>query len=193
MIIRSVDFFGSCVRAEQYPKDHLPELVVAGRSNVGKSSFINAMLNRRKVARVSATPGKTRLLNFFLINSAFYLVDIPGYGFASAPKLEIEKFAGMIEEYFAVTPKLVHGLLLLDIRRIPSADDLMMYSFYKNNRLPVTVVLTKADKLSNNERAVQVKAIKSVLKAETADELVVFSAKTKENVDVVWRRIEATL
>ncbi|MFA5006837.1 MAG: ribosome biogenesis GTP-binding protein YihA/YsxC [Candidatus Izemoplasmatales bacterium] len=190
MIVKSIEFFGSCVRPAQYPKDDLPEVVVAGRSNVGKSSFINAILNNHKVARVSATPGKTRLLNFFLINRAFYLVDIPGYGYAAAPKTEIERFSSMIEEYFAVTPKLAIGILLLDFRRIPSADDLTMYAYYKNHGLPVTVVLTKADKLSNNERAVQLRAIRAALKPETADEILVFSSKTKENVDAVWQRID---
>jgi len=193
MIIRSITFFGSCVRPEQYPQDGLPEIVVAGRSNVGKSSFINAVLNNNKVARVSQTPGKTRLLNFFLINQAFYFVDVPGYGYAAAPKQEVERFTAMIETYFATTPKLVCGVLLLDIRRIPSQDDLDMLAYYRGNGLPVTLVLTKADKLSNNERARQLKLIRAALPADTADEPILFSAKTKENVDAVWRRLETHL
>ncbi len=193
MIIRSIEFFGSVVSAAQYPRDGLPEIVVAGRSNVGKSSFINALLNNHKVARVSQTPGKTRLLNFFLINRAFYFVDVPGYGYANVAKTEMERFREMIEAYLEATPKLVCGVLLLDMRRTPSADDLVMYRYFKIRWLPVAIVLTKADKLSNNERARQLAIIRTALKQEAGDDLIVFSAKTRENIDAVWQRLEAFL
>jgi GTP-binding protein len=192
MIIRSIFFPGSAVRREQYPRDGKPEIVVAGRSNVGKSSFINALLNNGKVARVSKTPGKTRLLNFFLINEEFWLLDVPGYGYAAAPKNEVTRFAELLDEYFGTPRNRVCGILLLDIRRTPAEDDMRMIDYYASHGIPTHVVLTKADKLSGNERTKRTKAIREALPAGLGTPIV-YSAKTKENVPKIWSVLEAHL
>lgn len=189
MILKSVKFITSAVKQEDYPKDNLPHVVFAGKSNVGKSSFINSLLNVKNIARVSQTPGKTRLINFFLINDKFYFVDIPGYGYANASKQEIMKFADMIDEYLQ-NPLIKLGVLLLDIRRLPNDDDLLMYDYFKAMGFKVMLVLTKSDKLSNNQKINQVKEIKKVLKTNEFDYIITYSTKTKENQTEVWNYLE---
>jgi GTP-binding protein len=189
MILKSVKFIISAVKQEDYPKDNLPHVVFAGKSNVGKSSFINSLLNVKNIARVSQTPGKTRLINFFLINDKFYFVDIPGYGYANASKQEIMKFADMIDEYLQ-NPLIKLGVLLLDIRRLPNDDDLLMYDYFKAMGFKVMLVLTKSDKLSNNQKINQVKEIKKVLKTNEFDYIITYSTKTKENQTEVWNYLE---
>jgi len=193
MIIRSIDFFGSAVQPSQYPQDNLPQIVLSGRSNVGKSSFINAMLNHQKIARVSQTPGKTRLINFFLINQAFYFVDIPGYGYASVSKDMKLEFGRMIETYLARSTTLKLAILLLDIRHKPTSDDLLMYEYYKSVSIPIICVFTKADKLSSNQRSKSIKIIKSTLNLSDNDSWILFSSVTKENRDSIWESIEKTI
>ena len=193
MIIRSIDFFGSAVNPSQYPKDDFPEIVLSGRSNVGKSSFINAMLNHNKIARVSQTPGKTRLINFFLINQAFYFVDIPGYGYANVNKEMKTSFQYMIETYLNQSSKLKLAVLLLDIRHSPTQDDLLMNQYYKTRAIPILYVLTKADKLSNNQRGKAVKVIKEKLQFQDSDKWILFSSVTKENRDEIWRILETKI
>ena len=193
MIIRSIDFIGSAVNPSQYPNDEIPEIVLSGRSNVGKSSFINAMLNHNKIARVSQTPGKTRLINFFLINKEFYFVDIPGYGYANVNKDMQLAFQSMIETYLNQSSKLKLAVLLLDIRHTPTNDDLLMNSYYKSRGIPVMYVLTKADKLSNNQRLKAVKAIKTKLDFQVQDKWCLFSSVTKENRDIIWESIELAI
>ncbi|MDD3122314.1 MAG: ribosome biogenesis GTP-binding protein YihA/YsxC [Candidatus Izemoplasmatales bacterium] len=193
MIIRSIDFIGSAVNPSQYPNDEIPEIVLSGRSNVGKSSFINAMLNHNKIARVSQTPGKTRLINFFLINKEFYFVDIPGYGYANVNKDMQLAFQSMIETYLNQSSKLKLAVLLLDIRHTPTNDDLLMNSYYKSRGIPVMYVLTKADKLSNNQRLKAVKAIKTKLDFQVQDKWFLFSSVTKENRDIIWESIELAI
>lgn len=193
MIIQSIDFFGSAVQPSQYPSDGLPQIVLSGRSNVGKSSFINAMLNHHKIARVSQTPGKTRLINFFLINKAFYFVDIPGYGYANVSKEMKLDFGRMIETYLQKSPSIKLAILLLDIRHNPTSDDLLMYQYYKSTSMPVLCVLTKADKLSANQRAKSMKAIRTTLNLGVQDTWIPFSSQTKENRELIWDFIEKTL
>ncbi|MDD3129222.1 MAG: ribosome biogenesis GTP-binding protein YihA/YsxC [Candidatus Izemoplasmatales bacterium] len=188
MILRSANFITSAVSKNDYPNDNLPHIVFSGRSNVGKSSFINSLLNQKNIARVSQTPGKTRLINFFLINESFYFVDIPGYGYANVSKKEIEKFAEMIDEYLS-NPQIALGVLLLDIRRTPNADDLLMYEYFKSTGFNVLIILTKADKLSNNQRIKQIKIIKKELNL-TNENLIAYSTKTKENQEQIWNLIE---
>lgn len=190
MNIKSVVFTGSAVQESQYPQDNLPQIVFSGRSNVGKSSFINAMLNRKKIARVSQTPGKTRLVNFFLINDAFYFVDIPGYGYANVSKKQILEFQAMIETYLQ-QPNLHLCVLLLDIRRIPNEDDILMYEYFKSLDKEILIVLTKVDKLSNNQRANMTKKIKQTIHMRPEDKMIPFSSETQENRDRVWDEIEA--
>ena len=189
MILRSVKFVTSAVKNTDYPKDSLPHIVFAGRSNVGKSSFINSLLNVKNIARVSQTPGKTRLINFFLINEKFYFVDIPGYGYANVSKNEILKFADMIDEYLQ-NPNIRLGVLLLDIRRVPNEDDLLMFDYFKAMGFSILIVLTKADKLSNNQKSKQTKLIKDALKFEIKENIITYSTKTKENRDLVWDYLE---
>ncbi len=188
MIIRDAKFITSAVKKSDYPNDNLPQVVFAGRSNVGKSSFINSLLNIKNIARVSQTPGKTRLINFFLINNIFYLVDIPGYGYANVSKTEILKFAEMIDEYLQ-NPLIKLGVLLLDIRRVPNEDDLLMYNYFKSMGLEVLLVLTKADKLSNNQKINQRNLIKSRFQDNTKTRIITYSTKTKENHEEIWNII----
>ncbi|HRY78483.1 MAG TPA: ribosome biogenesis GTP-binding protein YihA/YsxC [Candidatus Izemoplasmatales bacterium] len=193
MIVKQVHFFGSAVSTSQYPADGLPEIVLCGRSNVGKSSFINTMLNQRKIARVSGTPGKTRLINFFRVNEAFYFVDIPGYGYAQVSQGEQEAFRERIEMYLSRRPTLRAAVLLLDLRRIPNADDHSLIDYIRARGIPLYFVLTKADKLSNNERFRQIRAIYSALPEIEPSAFHVFSSVTKENVDGVWAALEPRL
>lgn len=188
MIIKDAKFITSAVKKSDYPNDNLPQVVFAGRSNVGKSSFINSLLNIKNIARVSQTPGKTRLINFFLINNIFYLVDIPGYGYANVSKTEILKFAEMIDEYLQ-NPLIKLGVLLLDIRRVPNEDDLLMYDYFKSMGLEVLLVLTKADKLSNNQKINQRNLIKSRFQDNTKTRIITYSTKTKENHEEIWNII----
>ena len=189
MIIKSVQFIGSAVKEHQFPKDNLPQIVFSGRSNVGKSSFINAILNRKNIARVSQTPGKTRLVNFFLINDMMYFVDIPGYGYANVSKKMILEFQEMIEAYLQ-SEQIKITVLLLDIRRVPNDDDQLMYEYFKSMDRNVLIVLTKADKLSNNQRFNQEKKIKQALSARPEDEIIMFSSVTMENKDLILDYIE---
>ncbi len=189
MKVKSVKFVISAVTKDNYPNDNLHQVVFSGRSNVGKSSFINSLLNNKNVARVSQTPGKTRLINFFLINEAFYFVDIPGYGYANVSKTQIEQFAIMIDEYLQ-NPAISLAVLLLDIRRVPNDDDLLMYHYFKAMNIKTLIVLTKSDKLSNNQKFSQVKKIKTQLNLAESDKILTYSIKTKENHDEVWSQIE---
>ncbi len=189
MKVKSVKFVISAVTKDNYPNDNLHQVVFSGRSNVGKSSFINSLLNKKNVARVSQTPGKTRLINFFLINEAFYFVDIPGYGYANVSKTQIEQFAIMIDEYLQ-NPAISLAVLLLDIRRVPNDDDLLMYHYFKAMNIKTLIVLTKSDKLSNNQKFSQVKKIKTQLNLAESDKILTYSIKTKENHDEVWSQIE---
>lgn len=186
MIIKSVDFKGSFVHTEQCPKDNLPEIVIAGRSNVGKSSFINSMLNRKNVAHTSGRPGKTQTLNFFLINEEFYFVDVPGYGYAKVSKTERVKFGEMIEEYLLNRSNLRLVILLVDFRHKPSEDDFIMYNYLKGYHIPCLVVGTKLDKISRNQQAKHIKIIKNELKLQSEDKFIPYSSLDKTNLEEIY-------
>lgn len=192
MILKSVKFITSAVKKSDYPDDELAHVVFAGRSNVGKSSFINSLLNVKNIARVSQTPGKTRLINFFLVNETFYLVDIPGYGYANVSHNELIRFANMIDEYLT-HPKIKIAVLLLDIRRVPNQDDLLMYQYFCSINTKTLIILTKADKLSNNQRVKQINLIKKSLPNIMNEEIITYSTKTKENQDKIWSVLETSL
>ena len=190
MKINSVELTISAVRQSQYPEDKKPEFLLVGRSNVGKSSFINCIIERRDAARVSSKPGKTQTLNFYFINEEFYLVDVPGYGYASVSKEMQAKFGKMIEEYIENRDNLKRIYMLVDFRIKPTQDDLLMYNFLKYYNLPVTIVATKVDKVSKNDREKQVKLISETLNIREEDKLVLFSIKTKLGKSEIHKEIE---
>ena len=179
MKINSVELAISAVRQSQYPEDNKPEFLLCGRSNVGKSSFINTIIERKDLARVSSNPGKTQTLNFYHVNESFYLVDVPGYGYAAVSEERRQKFGKMIEEYLENIENLERVYLLIDFRIKPTQDDLLMYNFLKYHNLPVTIIATKVDKISKNDREKQINAIKEELDIKDGDNFVLFSSKTK--------------
>lgn len=193
MIIRSVDFKGSAVEVSQYPTDNLPEILLSGRSNVGKSSFINSLLNRKNVAHTSSKPGKTQTLNFFLINEEFYFVDVPGYGYARVSKKEREKFGQIIENYFINRLNLKMVILLVDFRHDPSPDDITMYEYLKSYEIPCLVVATKSDKIPKNQHAKYIKKIQTALGLVEGDLFVPYSSVTKKNMDIVYDVIDQVI
>lgn len=190
MKITSANFVVSAMRRSQYPTDGLPEFMLVGRSNVGKSSFINTITNNKKMARVSNTPGKTRHLNFYLLNDSFYFVDVPGYGYASVSKKEQRKFGLMIEEYLEKRPNLVRTYMLVDLRHKPSDDDVLMYKYLKYYKLPVTIVATKLDKISKNKREKAASLVLKTLELEKGDTFVMLSNITKEGKEKILNEIE---
>lgn len=193
MKITSAEFIISAMRISQYPTDNLPEFMLVGRSNVGKSSFINTITNNKKMARVSNTPGKTRNLNFYLLNNSFYLVDVPGYGYASTSKKEQRKFGLMIEEYLENRPNLARVFMLVDLRHKPSGDDVLMYKYLKYFNLPVTVVGTKSDKISKNKLVKAQDTVLKELQLEQGDSLIALSNVNKEGRDKVLSEIEGLI
>ena len=190
MEITKVDEPIIAVRISQYPEDKKNEFLCLGRSNVGKSSFINTIVNRKNLARTSSKPGKTTTLNFYKVNDDFYIVDVPGYGYAATSKKQIEKFGVMIEEYLKQRPYLKHVFLLIDYRHKPTEDDVLMYKFLKYYNLPVTIVATKYDKVNRSLRAKQDDLIKSTLNPSLGDEIINFSSVTKIGKDRVYEIIE---
>ena len=181
------------VRRSQYPEDKKPEFLLVGRSNVGKSSFINTLIERKNFARTSSKPGKTQTLNFYLVNNTFYLVDVPGYGYASVSKDKQKKFGLMIEEYLKNRSNLKHVFLLIDYRHKPTEDDVLMYEFLKYYNLDITIVATKYDKISKNNRLKQDKLIKDTLKLSPDDEFVTFSTITKKGRSEILDILESKL
>ena len=178
------------VRISQYPEDKKGEFLILGRSNVGKSSFINTIINRKNLARTSSKPGKTQTLNFYLVNKEFYIVDVPGYGYANVSKKQMEKFGIMIEEYLKQRPYLKHVFLLIDYRHKPTEDDILMYKFLKYYNLPVTICCTKYDKVNRSLRMKQDDLIKKTLNPSLGDEIVNFSSVTKVGKERIYEIIE---
>ncbi|MCD5323756.1 MULTISPECIES: ribosome biogenesis GTP-binding protein YihA/YsxC [Pontibacillus] len=193
MKVNQAELVISAVSQKQYPEEPMPEIALAGRSNVGKSSFINKMIQRKALARTSGKPGKTQTLNFYKINESFMFVDVPGYGYAKVSKKEKAKWGKMMEEYFSTRERLRMAMLIVDIRHDPSEDDQLMYDFLKHYELPVTVVATKLDKIKKGQRAKQLKRIIEVLEMEEEDILLPFSSETGEGKDEAWGIIKPYL
>ena len=193
MKIKNVELQISAIRRSQYPTDNKPEYLLVGRSNVGKSSFINTLLNRKNFARTSSRPGKTQTINFYNVNDEFYLVDAPGYGFAGVSKTKRKKFGLMMEDYMINRPNLRCVFLLTDFRHRPTSDDLMMYNFLKYYKIPVTIVGTKVDKVGITLRQKQRTTILNDLDLVVGDEFVMFSSVTKEGKEEVLKKIERTM
>lgn len=187
MKILDVKLTISAVRKSQFPTDGKNEFLLVGRSNVGKSSFINTMINRKNFARTSAKPGKTQTLNFYLINDYFYLVDAPGYGFASVNKKLKNKFGLIMEDYLEGRENLKMVFMLVDFRHKPTEDDVMMYKYLKHYNIPVSVICTKLDKISKNAVMKNKAIVMNTLGME--DEPILFSAITKEGKQEVSNKI----
>jgi GTP-binding protein len=194
MKVTSTEFLKSATEPSQYPEESIPEIAFAGRSNVGKSSLINSLLNRKRLARTSTVPGKTRLINFFKINDRLCFVDLPGYGYAKVP-LSVKKTWGpMVERYLKERKNLRLVILILDIRREPSGDDLALVDWLQHYNVNFLYVLTKMDKLSKNQVTVRCRKIMEHLKPTHDESVILFSSKTGYGKDNVWKKIiEATM
>ncbi len=193
MKISSVNLEISAVRRSQYPTDNKPEFLLVGRSNVGKSSFINTLINRKNYARTSATPGKTQTINFYLVNDQFYLVDAPGYGYADVNRKKQRKFGLMMEDYLTSRENLKQVFMLVDFRHKLSNDDIMMYNFLKYYKLPVTIVATKVDKIPITKQQQQRNVLLEDLDLVIGDEFIMFSNITKVGKDEIMQKIERTI
>lgn len=193
MKIKSVNLAISAVRRSQYPTDEKPEFLLVGRSNVGKSSFINTIISRKNFARTSANPGKTQTINFYLVNDSFYLVDAPGYGYANLNKTKQKKFGLMMEDYLTSRKNLKQVFMLIDFRHKPTSDDLMMYNYLKHYKIPVTIVATKTDKIGITLQQKQRTMILDELDLVVGDDFVMFSNVTKLGRDEIHNKIERTI
>lgn len=192
MKISSAEFIKSATRPGNYPPAALPEIAFAGRSNVGKSSLINVLVNRKSLVRTSSTPGRTQLINFFNINNRFSLVDLPGYGFAKVPLAVKKAWGPMIRTYLEVRETLHGVVFIFDIRRIPREEDIRLLDWLEEFGVPTIPVITKIDKIKRSQLEKQIKPIV----AETGlprDAFTLFSATTREGKDEIWERIEAAL
>ena len=190
MVVKEANLDIIATRRSQYPDNGRPEFLLVGRSNVGKSSFINTILSRKNLAYTSSKPGKTQTLNFYGVNDKFYLIDVPGYGYASVDKKTQAKFGMMIEEYLEKRDQLKRVFMLVDFRHKPTEDDLLMYNFLKYYNLPVTVIATKADKISGSKKEKNLKMLLKDLDLVIGDDLVVFSSVTRLGVKEVLNKIE---
>jgi len=193
MKVNSVELKSLAVRESQYPTDNKPEFLMVGRSNVGKSSFINTLINRKNFAHTSSRPGKTQTLNFYNVNDTFYLVDVPGYGYARVDKQKQNKFGLMIEEYLVNRENLKRVFLLIDFKLKPMEDDILMFNFLKYYKKDVTIVATKYDKVSQNKRSKQEEIIKNAYHLEENDNIVYFSSVTKKGKDEVLNIISSLI
>lgn len=183
MKIKKSDFVISAVKKSQYPNDNLPEIAFVGRSNVGKSTLINTITNRKKLAKTSSTPGKTRLVNFFVINDNMYFVDLPGYGYAKVSKAEKNSWANIIESYLTNREPLKKVVILVDSRHKPTNDDVMMFNWINYYKYEYIVVATKIDKLSNNQIAKNLKIIRETLGMNKDDKIIKFSSLKKIGIN----------
>ena len=188
MKILDVKLTISAVRKSQFPEDNKNEFLLVGRSNVGKSSFINTLINRKNFARTSAKPGKTQTLNFYLINDFFYIVDAPGYGYAKVSKQLKNKFGLIMEDYLEERENLKMVFMLIDFRHKPTEDDVLMYNYLKHYNIPVTVVCTKVDKVSKNNHQKSLNQITKTLGIEK-ENLVLFSSVTKLGRQEIYNRL----
>jgi GTP-binding protein len=189
MIVKSSEFVTSAVKPEQYPEPEHPEIAFAGRSNVGKSSLINKLVNRRSLVKTSSTPGRTQLINFFLVNEALSLVDLPGYGYAKVPAAVKKQWGPMVEAYIANRTNLKAVVLLMDIRRTPKTEEFNLMDWLHHNRIPTILVLTKADKLSKTQQNRQRKLAAEIF-GINAEDFVLFSAKSGLGKLPLWEMID---
>lgn len=186
MVIKNVSLETVCGITSKIPDNTLPEVAFAGKSNVGKSSLINALMNRKSLARTSAQPGKTQTINFYNINDAMYLVDLPGYGYAKVSETEKAKWGKMIENYLHVSEQLRAVFLLIDIRHDPSANDKLMYDWIVQQGYDPVIVATKLDKIKRSQKDKQLKAIRTGLQVKPGTKIFPFSATSKQGRDEIW-------
>lgn len=189
MKIKQAEFIISAVRPHQFPEDGLPEIALAGRSNVGKSSLINKLIIRKNLARTSSQPGKTQQLNYYRVNEQLYFVDFPGYGYARVSKTEREQWGKMIESFLQTREPLKLVLLVIDIRHAPSKDDQMMYDWLKHYEIPICIVATKADKIPKSKWDKHIKLVRETLGASTSDPFILFSSETGKGREELWAAI----
>jgi GTP-binding protein len=193
MKITSAEFIKSAVWPPQYPPATMPEIAFVGRSNVGKSSLINTIVGRKNLAKTSNTPGRTQLINFFTINGALSFVDLPGYGFAKVSQSVKKDWGDMIESYLRERPSLAMVIFILDIRRDPSDDDLSLRDWLEDYKIPYLYILTKVDKLSNNQAITRARAIEKILNISAGIKPILFSAKTQKGKGDIWQALDAHL
>lgn len=186
-----VDILISAVKPEQYPELDLPEVALSGRSNVGKSTFINSMIGRKNMARTSQQPGKTQTLNFFNIDNQLIFVDVPGYGYAKVSKKQREAFGKMIETYITTREALKLVIQLVDLRHPPTEDDVLMYDFLKYYDIPTLIIATKEDKIPKGKVQKHIKIIKEKLELESGDQIISYSSIEKKKQDQIWAAISA--
>ena len=190
MTITEAKFAGSCTRASQKPTRRLPEFAFIGRSNVGKSSLINMLCGNSKLAKTSSTPGKTKLINHFIINDSWYLVDLPGYGYAKVSENEKKKWGKMIENYLHTSKQLKAVFLLIDIRHEPSANDKMMYEWIVYQGYDPIIVATKLDKIKRSQIQKSVKTVREGLNVKPGTRIIPYSAVTKQGRDEIWELMD---
>lgn len=191
MKVTNAEFIISAVGPDQYPVDALPEIALAGRSNVGKSSLINRMINRKNLARTSSTPGKTQHMNYYRINEALYFVDFPGYGYAKVSKTQRAAWGKMIEKYMLERQTLKLVLMVVDLRHPPTKDDVMMYDWLQHYDIPICVVATKADKIPKSRWQKHVKVMKESLLLRSTDLFVMFSSELGVGKEELWAVIQS--
>jgi GTP-binding protein len=189
MIIKTAEFIKSAVKPAHYPDENLPEIAFAGRSNVGKSSLINTLVNRKRLVKTSGTPGRTQLINFFRFNQHFVFVDLPGYGYAKVPKAIRSSWGPMIETYLSTREELAAMVLIMDLRRTPDEREHTFLSWCRHHQIPTVPVLTKSDKLTKSKRNKQLSMVSGVLGMAEAD-IIVFSAKSRQGKDKLWAVLE---
>ena len=190
MIIKNINLETVCGITSRIPENQLPEIAFAGKSNVGKSSLINALMNRKSYARISATPGKTQTINFYNINEQLYLVDLPGYGYAKVSEKEKKEWGKLVERYLHGSGKLLAVFLLIDIRHDPSANDRLMYEWITAQGYRPIIIATKLDKIKRSQKDKQIKAIRQGLGLMKETAVIPFSAVTKQGRDEIWELVE---
>lgn len=190
MVIKNVNLETVCGITSKMPENTLPEIAFAGKSNVGKSSLINALMNRKSYARISATPGKTQTINFYNVNQEFYLVDLPGYGYAKVSEQEKQKWGQMVERYLHSSKQLRAVFLLIDIRHDPSANDKMMYDWIVSQGYHPIIIATKLDKIKRSQKDKQIKAVRQGLGLIPGTVVIPFSSVTKQGRDEIWELAE---
>ncbi|NLX64516.1 MAG: YihA family ribosome biogenesis GTP-binding protein [Clostridiaceae bacterium] len=193
MVIKKAEFITSAVNPDQYPDTGWPEIALAGRSNVGKSSLINSLVNRKALARTGNTPGMTRIINFYNVNDSITLVDLPGYGYAKVSRQERESWGQLVETYLNSRENLKMILLLVDIRHEPTPDDVMMFNYILESGRDYAIIATKADKISRSAYKKHMDKVKAVLDLDNEHEIIAFSSVKRIGIDEIWSKIETVL